>query len=204
MTKSSSDQEEWVDVCWSGDEETSHESSTTDSEFEIIGSSSNAPLTARAHVVATGSPTPSSADRISSLATRKSGTFKDYFQVPNYDDMESESNRTSPRSLLDSLSRSIIIKTTIDKSTTSVVRRRLPRGMRAKHDLTRRRTLKSDDHNDASQRSSKSDHEFEGPPSCQPPLQQEGDDAAATPNEDPDFEALLEGPWKSCYLDEVD
>lgn len=198
-----------------GDEETSHESSTTDSEFEIIGSSSAAPSTAvRAHHVAA---TPSSADGISSLATRKSGTFKDYVvsysksSLLDYDGTQSESNRTPPRLPRGSHLRCIVTttttKTTTDKSTSGAVRRRsrLPRRTPAKYDPIRRQALKLDEHNDASQHSSKLDHESKRPPSDQPPLQQEGnDDAAATLNEDPEFEALLEGPWKDCRLDEVD
>ena len=220
MTPSSNDQEGWVDVC---DEETPNESPTTDSGFEIIASSSDGSSTSRDHAIVTESPTPSSTDRISSFATHKGAPFEDYFcsfrssvliDEKEEDEEEVEEKEEEDSNQIQRSSRlrrrrrhsrrrstiiEVIIESTIDNSfgvKRYGIRRRIP----AKCNPIGRQTLKFDHHNDA-QSSSKFDHEFERPP-YEPPLQQEGDDA--TPDQDPEFEALLEGPWKSCYLDEVD
>lgn len=183
MTTPSIDQEGWVDVA---DEEIPKELPMTNSGFEIV--------------------------EMLSLATRKGAPFEDYLcsfkssvLIDDDNEVELDSNRIRRSSRRrHSRRRCTIIETTMETTIDSsfgVVRRRIRRrSIPAKFEPIGRQTLKFDDHNDA-QSSLKFDHEFDRPP-YEPPLQQEGDDV--TPDQDPKFEALLEGPWKPCYLDEVD
>ena len=83
--------------------------------------------------------------------------------------------------------------------TITITYKKHPHHTSAKYGPTERHALKFD-YNNTSQHSSKFDHKFEGRP-YQPSLQQGGDTA---PNDDPDFKALLERPWKSYRLDDVD
>ena len=98
-TRSSIDSEGWVDVLWIGDEETPSEvSSTTDSEFEIIGSSFDASSTSGNNAVLTKLRRPLPADPITSFATHKGATIKKnlynspYFAAI-YDDKKLDSNQ---------------------------------------------------------------------------------------------------------------
>ena len=202
MTGSSIDSEGWVDVLWIGDEETPSEvSSTTDSEFEIIGSSFDASSTSGNNAVLTKLRRPLPADPITSFATHKGATIKKnlynspYFAAI-YDDKKLDSNQIQQpwdgNSTFDigkwfEPGGNLEVGFKSNDNTTNVVGQKLPRHTPTKYDPMWRHPLKFD-------------HKFGRRP-YQPPLQQGGD---AAPNEDRDFEALLEGPGKSCHLDEVD
>lgn len=180
MTKTSMNhealQEGWMDVLWSGDEETPNELPMIDSEFEII--SHYVPLISRDNVVVTELQIPlhveptSYSETLENLYTPRSSIIiyddkkLDLTQIQQSDGSISQITTTS-------------IEDTSENST-DVVAPELPRPTPAKYNPLM------------------FDRSFGRPP--YQPLQQ-GD---ATPNEELDTETIVEGPYKSCSLDEVD